>query len=145
MQPIQINGPSPQMLASKPSEHMQQAALFCWANIMIRHYPEWFFMLEFMFAVPNGGKRGIVTAGKLKVEGVKKGVPDTMLPFPSQGYHGLFIEMKTLSGGRVSPEQRKYIDYLNSQNYLAISSNGYCNARDSLLNYLGMMNSHFQF
>ena len=28
------------------------------------------------FAIPNGGKRNIITASKLKAEGVKKGVPD---------------------------------------------------------------------
>lgn len=133
------------MLAAKSSEHMQQAALFCWANIMVRHNPDWFFMLDYMFAIPNGGKRGIVTASRLKAEGVKEGVPDTMLPFPSGQYHGLFIEMKRVDGGRVSPEQRTFMDYLISQNYFVISANGYCIARDTVLNYLGMMNQHFQF
>jgi len=138
-------GPTIEQVAKQPSEHMQQVALCMFSQQCLLHHPDWFFMLEFMFAVPNGGKRGMVTASKLVNEGVKKGCPDLMLPFPCSGYHGLFIEMKTVKGGRVASEQRKFIDYLNSQNYLAIIGKGYLSAREQLLDYLGLSTFQLTF
>lgn len=35
------------------------------------------------FAIPNGGKRALATAKRLKVEGVQAGVPDICVPMPS--------------------------------------------------------------
>lgn len=35
------------------------------------------------FAIPNGGKRSLTTARRLKVEGVQAGVPDICVPMPS--------------------------------------------------------------
>jgi len=58
-----------------------------------------------LFAVPNGGRRDKVTAGKLKAEGVVAGVADLLLLVPSGCFHGLAIEMKTRTGGNVmTPE-----------------------------------------
>lgn len=51
-----------------------------------------------LFAVPNGGRRDAVTGAILKAEGVVAGVADLILLFPSSGYHGLCIEMKTRRG-----------------------------------------------
>ena len=49
-------------------EHRMQVALFKWAQAATCTRPE----LGLMFAVPNGGLRDIVTARKLKDEGVKR-------------------------------------------------------------------------
>ena len=54
------------------SEHAHQVALFDWANLHLGRMPE----LAAMYAIPNGGARSKATAGKLKAEGVKAGVPD---------------------------------------------------------------------
>lgn len=51
-----------------------------------------------MFAVPNGGKRGIREAAIMKAEGVVAGVADLLLLIPSREYHALAIEMKTDKG-----------------------------------------------
>ena len=72
------------------SEHDEQSAIFEWAALMQGAYPE----LGLLFAIPNGGKRDKATAGKLKAEGVKAGVPDMCLPVSNGKYHGLFIELK---------------------------------------------------
>lgn len=47
-----------------------------------------------LFAVPNGGKRSLLTAKILKAEGVLSGVSDLILLKPSKEHHGLCIEMK---------------------------------------------------
>lgn len=94
------------------SERDEQVAIFEWAAFNTGRLPE----LALLFHVPNGGKRDVVTAARLKAEGVKPGVPDVWLPVPRLGYHGLVIEMKC-RGGRVSPEQRDWLDRLHTQHY----------------------------
>jgi hypothetical protein len=43
------------------------------------------------YAVPNGGNRNLITAKKLKAEGVKSGVPDIAIVNDSMAY---FLEVK---------------------------------------------------
>lgn len=79
--------------------------------------------LPWIFAIPNGGKRDKIAAGKLKAEGVKPGVPDIFVPITTPKYAGLFIEMKRdkstgKTKGRVaSKTQSPYHDYLKSAQY----------------------------
>lgn len=47
-----------------------------------------------IMSIPNGGHRNIVTARIMKAEGVLPGVPDLFIPFPTNGYAGLFVELK---------------------------------------------------
>ena len=68
----------------------QQEALFEWAQYQLWHMPE----LEYMFHVPNGGKRDKATAVALNRQGVKAGVPDIVLPVARDGFHGLYLELK---------------------------------------------------
>lgn len=100
---------TPEQLAAVNAEHSHQRALFAWANVAERigfdlawdertyakgamaqfieggcnrhvayPVPE----LRWLHAIPNGGYRDKVTAGKLKAEGVKRGIPDVFLPLP---------------------------------------------------------------
>lgn len=57
-----------------------------------------------LFSVPNGGARRRVEGAILKAEGVTAGVSDLLLLWPSKGFHGLCIEMKTPKG-RQQPSQ----------------------------------------
>ena len=57
------------------------------------------------FHVPNGEKRDVVTAVKLKNMGVKKGVPD--LYFPD---HKLWVELKGSKKGKLSKDQQDFLD-----------------------------------
>ena len=72
-------------------EHHHQAHLITWATFKAKtEFP----CLDTIYAIPNGGNRNIVTATKLKREGVKRGVPDLHLPVARHGFHSLYIEMK---------------------------------------------------
>lgn len=69
-----------------------------------------------LYAIPNGGKRGIITATIMKAEGTRRGVPDLCLAVPIAPYHALYIEMKTVEGV-ISPDQREMIALLRAQGY----------------------------
>src|SRR6266404_5945156 len=97
------------------SEHDHQVAVIQWAGLSVRKYPE----LAMLFAVPNGGLRDKATAGKLKAEGVKSGVPDLCLPVARGVFHGCFIEMKKPGVKRGSKDQGVWIGSLTSQGYFA--------------------------
>lgn len=62
-----------------------------------------------IFAIPNGGKRGLREAARLKLDGVSAGVPDLYVP-----EWRLWIEMKRSKGGRVDPAQKDWHEYLRS-------------------------------
>ena len=67
--------------------------------------------------------------------GVRSGVPDLMLPVPMNGYHGMFIEMKTKTG-RVSQQQKRWIEALNTLGYLAVVAYGWEDAKCKISEYL---------
>ena len=73
-----------------PSEDEEQMAVMEWAQLQMGRWPE----LEWLYHIPNGGKRGKIEAARFKAMGVKAGVPDLCLPVPMGRYHGLYIEMK---------------------------------------------------
>lgn len=96
----------------KQLEHQHQAALFRWAGFQCRRLPE----LNLLFAIPNGGYRNPATAGRLKAEGVKPGVPDVCLPVARGEFHGLFIEMKA-GRNRPTTSQVAWHFHLSQQGY----------------------------
>ena len=93
------------------SEHAEQALVVYLVNEM---RPD---LGEMMYAVPNGDLRHPKVAVKLKAEGVKAGVPDLVLAIPRGPYHGLYIEMKRIKGGRVSRDQVEWHERLRAQGY----------------------------
>ena len=101
------------------SEAEEQVAVMTWAKYNERKYP----CLKYLFHIPNGGSRNIAEAVNLKRMGVKAGVPDLFLPFHNGCYSGLWIEMKT-EKGRPTACQREWIEWLNSQGYMAIVCHG---------------------
>lgn len=94
-------------------EHREQAAFI---NKLRCLKPE---LNNFHFSVPNGGKRDIGTAMKLKREGVVPGVPDWIMLLPNAFYCGLLIEFKNPNGkGVVSKDQKRIMGSLNGVGYL---------------------------
>ena len=92
--------------------------------------------LRLLFHVPNEGKRSRSTGGRMVKEGLKKGVPDIILPVPRGAYHGLFIEMKRVSGSRVSAEQRQWLQDLCEQGYAAAVCYGWKAASECIKTYI---------
>lgn len=114
------------------SEHREQVALMQWVEWMLPRWPE----LDLLFAIPNGGDRNEIVAAKLTAEGVKKGVPDLMLPVARGPYHGLFLEMKRQEGGRVRPEQKEWREKLLAQGYQALVCRGLGEGMRAITDYL---------
>lgn len=81
-----------------PSEEWEQAHLVSWWRK--QGHP-------FIFHIPNGGKRGMNEARRLKTMGVSPGVPDLYCP-----EWRLWIEMKRQKGGSLSSRQKEMIAYL---------------------------------
>lgn len=89
-----------------------------------------------LVAIPNGGHRHIGTARKLKAEGVRPGVPDYCLFVARKGYHGLLIELKEPTKGKLSPTQDEMIRLLSHEWYLCVVAKGWDEAREAIQNYL---------
>lgn len=112
-------------------ESGHQEALFCWAGYQLGSMPE----LEYMYHVPNGGKRDKATAAALKRQGVKPGVPDIVLPAVRAGYHGLYIELK--AGRNTTTEnQKRWLEYLRQQGYYTAVCYGWQLAAELIERYL---------
>lgn len=94
-----------------------------------------------LFAIPNGGKRHIAVARKMKAEGVRAGVSDYFLAVPRNGFHGLFIELKAGDGlgikkGQLSEAQIQFGQMVREQGYDFTVARGFGNAMGSVQMYL---------
>lgn len=124
---------TPKALAKRDSEHAHQVAYFAWCAVAFQHgfdiADKWnetgdltfaksvciakpVRSLKWVHAIPNGGSRGddektrAIRGGMLKAEGVRNGVADVFLPWPSGGFMGLYIEMKKPSLKPVKPTSK---------------------------------------
>jgi VRR-NUC domain len=111
----------------KATEHQHQSNYFRW---VAHAYPD-----KLVFAIPNGGNRSAITGALLKKEGVKAGIPDIMVTSANGQWHGLFIEMKTETG-RVSMNQQRIIDQLESEGYKVEVCRGWAEAMQKTNEYL---------
>ena len=93
--------------------------------------------LKLMFHVPNERKCTPQQGRQLKLAGTRSGVPDLLLPVPKGQYHGLFIELKTLTGG-TSANQSWWIGELNAQGYYATVCHGWESAARTIEWYLSL-------
>ncbi len=107
-----------------PTEHHEQALFVQWFR---RTYPG-----VLIHSIPNGGHRSFSTATALKVEGTVKGIPDLFIP----GWQ-LWVEMKRIKGGVLSPDQKIIIEYLESNGYQVIVGKGFLHAKEQIetINY----------
>jgi hypothetical protein len=108
------------------SEHVEQREFVSWFRKSYKGIR--------IIAIPNGGQRNIATAARLKAEGVMRGVPDLYVPAWM-----LWIEMKKSSGGRVSPEQKDWHNYLQSINQNVIITAGFENAKLQIEDFIEEM------
>lgn len=109
------------------TETQEQKQLIQWCRADPRY--------QYLFHIPNesvGGQGWLVRNRQM---GVKPGVPDLFYPVPMSGYHGMFIEMKA-KGGRLAPEQKKWIRALTDLGYLCIVAHGWEEAKEALIRYV---------
>jgi hypothetical protein len=125
--------PSGSGKAARDDEHEHQVALIAWREVVAEVYPE----VGLLFAIPNGGLRRPRTAGRLKAEGARDGVPDLLLPVARGGHHGLFIEMKSPTG-RLSPRQRWWANALGEAGHRVEVARGWPMACALIVDYLGL-------
>jgi len=119
------------------SESTEQQALFEWAALYRTETPE----LEMLYAIPNqgGAGYGAMRRGlKMKSEGQKKGVPDICLPVRRANWNALYIEMKDVKGGRMSPHQLDWMCRLSFHQNCCVLAHGFDAARESIMEYLSL-------
>ena len=118
----------PKKINTIPTEDCEQIRLATWMTLQgIKFY-----------AIPNGGKRSATEAVKFKRSGVQAGVPDLCVPIASGGYHGLYIELKRVKGGKLSENQIKWLALLRSNGYYADTARGFEEAREIVTHYLSL-------
>lgn len=132
----------PATLAKPGNEDSHQVAVMAWAASNARQYP----CLRWLFHVPNGGSRSKIEGARFKAMGVRAGVSDLLLLYPSRGYHGLCIEMKHDAAGlplpvkerMVSAEQNQFLTWQAEAGYATGVAYGYDEAVLALKWYLMM-------
>lgn len=106
-----------------PSEDYEQMMLVQWFR---RTHKD-----VLIFSIPLGGHRHPAVAAKLKATGTVPGIPDLFVP-----EWKLWIEMKKVKGGKISPEQQGMIDYLQSVGYCVIVGLGAEDARRKISQFI---------
>lgn len=118
---------------SRDLEHKEQATLIRWWSLQHKFYglPEWV-----LAAIPNGGHRHMITAVRLKAEGVRPGIPDLILLAPRHGFHCALIEMKSEKGVE-SEDQKKIRNHLYKEGFCSVVCYGSKEAIRFVQYYLG--------
>lgn len=119
-------------IESNPLEEVEQITVVDWLSVHnIRFH-----------ASPNGGLRHPVVAMRMKRMGCSPGFPDIMIfdrpRIVENGliYVGAAIEMKRRKGGKVSPEQREWIEALKELGWACCIARG-CDEAIEFLKELG--------
>lgn len=145
---------NPETLAKAGTEHAHQVAFFAWCAMATNHgfwnanHPDAYKAgarlphtshplpaLSLIHAIHNQGHGDRIRGARAKAEGVRAGIPDIFWPYPSYGYHGLYIELKKPKTGRVSPEQRQVMNTLNGYGYVAVVAVGWREATEAVVDY----------
>lgn len=107
--------------------------------------------LEWLHAIPNGGRRDGFTAALMKAEGVKKGICDINLPLPMRWesgdirYCGFYMELKRPTSGKAqtrkqkgstSTDQDQFIAYARKVGYAVSVAFGWQAATREIKSYI---------
>lgn len=117
-------------------EDQHQAALFNWAKV--KRVAAGGVLADYLYAIPNGGRRDAREGARMKAQGIKAGVSDLHLPIPVAGSHGLWIEMKAPkpAQARVSAEQKAWIEKMKALGHEAVVCRGFDEAKAAIEAYL---------
>jgi len=114
------------------TEHEEQVNLINWCDAHHDH------RVRSIYAHMNGVRTTIGAAMKAKAEGARAGIPDLFLPIGSNGFFGLYLEMKRLKGGTLSDVQRKRMFALSQSGYECVRANGAEEAKLAIEEYLNI-------
>lgn len=144
LSPSQQQAKHMELSALRPlNEGGHQKAIFIWAAWNTGRYPE----LKWLHSSQAGAKMTPATAGKMKAEGMKAGVPDIFLDVPRGGFHGLRIELKVPEQrnakgtlikrkGELSAEQKAWLDHYTQAVFFTRVCYGWEHAVETLETYL---------
>lgn len=94
------------------TEHDMAVAMVAQLQERIPTHPDY----AYIFHVPNGGHRSRAAAGKLKAEGVKRGVLDYLWLLRRGRYAGLAVELK-VGDNYPDADQRRWMQWLEHQGF----------------------------
>lgn len=122
------------------TEHQEQVEVIRYWESLCEKNPR--YKKELLFAIPNGGRRSGRNGFAMVQEGLRKGVPDLFLAYPTGigdiDEPGLFIEMKRTKGGVLSEDQKKMIEILENEAYKVVVAYGAAEAIAAINEYLGI-------
>jgi hypothetical protein len=94
-------------------------------------------LIERVVKIPNErNKRSVMTAVLAKL-GMRRGFPDYVILVPMADWHGLFLEAKRATRGKVDREQEEWRDRLRSWGYAAEICAGASEMIRATRNYFG--------
>lgn len=120
--------------SSSPLESTEQELVFVWARANQIKHPA----LQLLNGSLNGVRLTMGLRVKAKRQGMPKGYPDIFLPVGIGGFYGLFVELKRVEGGVVSPDQERWLKRLNAEGFRAVVARGHEEAIETIKNYLGV-------
>lgn len=112
-----------------PSEIAEHNAFIDWVRLQPK-------IRNLLIHVPNEYAHGVIGGAIRKRLGVRKGVSDFFIPLPVKSYHGLWIELKRISGSKVSKEQKDWLELMQSLDYKAEIAYGAGHAIDIVKRYM---------
>ena len=92
-------------------------------------------MHSVLLKIPNEGKRSPILGAIMKAEGLKAGSPDCFIAWPTNIYHGLFIEFKS-PGKKLTDLQKIMFEALTIKGYHCVMADSWELAAKELTNYL---------
>jgi hypothetical protein len=91
------------------------------------------------YSIPNGAHVSPHHRAILVSEGLSAGAPDIVIPLMRGGYGGLYIELKREDGGAgLSPDQKKWLEFLNGEGYFATCCHGFEKAQQCIIWYINL-------
>jgi len=124
------------MSTKSPSENQEQRALVKWLS----YHP---LLKDFYCKNNNEGLRTRGQGWNLKLMGLRPGVSDLLIYYPTKTYHGLWLEMKRAKNytpsERLTPSwmaQEEFIERVKSVGYAGEMCYGWCNGKEIIERYL---------
>jgi hypothetical protein len=111
------------------TESAQQQAFF---KALSFKYP---WLAPYCFSIPNAGRRSPREGRRLVAEGLRAGVPDCAIMYPSNEKHALFLEFKS-ERGVIAKSQRDMIYRLNAIGYACYIVRSFVEALNRVDEYL---------